>query len=48
VRPVPVVVGKPASAMKNKDDFFDVIEVIPGDDVMAPLSETQCTLPPVT
>lgn len=48
VRPVPVVVGKAASAMKNKDDFFDVIEVLPGEDVMAPLRETNCTLPSAT
>jgi len=48
VRPVPVVVGKKPSAMKSKDDFFEVVEVIPGDDVMAPLSATNCKLPPVT
>lgn len=48
VRPVPVVVGKKPSAMKNKDDFFEVVEIIPGDDVMAPLSATNCKMPPVT
>jgi branched-chain amino acid transport system substrate-binding protein len=48
VRPVPVVVGKQAAAMKNKDDFFDIVDIINGDDVMAPLSATMCKLPPVT
>jgi ABC-type branched-subunit amino acid transport system substrate-binding protein len=48
VRPVPVVVGKHYEQMKSKDDFFDVIDIVPGDDVMAPLSETQCKMPPVT
>lgn len=48
VRPVPVVVGKKPSAMKNKDDFFEIVEIIPGEDVMAPLSETNCKMPPVT
>jgi ABC-type branched-subunit amino acid transport system substrate-binding protein len=48
VRPVPVVVGKTAAEMKRPDDFFRVLEVVPGDDVMAPLSSTGCTLPPVT
>ena len=48
VRPVPVVVGKKRSAMKSKDDYFQVVDIIPGNDVMAPLSATNCKLPPVT
>ncbi len=48
VRPVPVVVGKKRSAMKSKDDYFQVVDIIPGNDVMAPLSVTNCKLPPVT
>ena len=48
VRPVPVVVGKKKSAMKNRDDFFQVVEVTPGNAVMAPLGETGCKMPPVT
>ncbi len=47
VRPVPVVVGKDPSKMSNKDDFFDVVEIIPGDDVMQPLATTSCKMPPV-
>ena len=43
-----VVFGKSAAQMKNKADFFNVIDIIPGDDVMAPLRETGCVMPPVT
>jgi len=42
VRPVPVVVGKAASAMKNADDFYDVVDVMPGEKLMQPLDETGC------
>jgi ABC-type branched-subunit amino acid transport system substrate-binding protein len=48
VRPVPVVVGKKASAMQGKDDWFQVVDIIPGDAVMQPLNTTMCTMPPVT
>ena len=48
VRPVPVVVGKAPSAMKNEDDFYDVVEVVPGDQVMQPLEATGCHMGPYT
>lgn len=48
IRPVPVVVGKSASQMQNRDDFFRVVEVTPGDQVMAPLGQTDCKMPSVT
>jgi branched-chain amino acid transport system substrate-binding protein len=48
VRPVPVVVGKAASAMHGKDDFFEVIDIVPADQVMQPLETTSCKMPPVT
>jgi len=48
VRPVPVVVGKAASAMKNPDDFYDVVEVVPGDQVMSPPDAFGCHLGPYT
>ena len=48
VRPCPVVRGKGASAMKGKDDFFDVVAVVPGEQCMQPLSETGCTMPSYT
>jgi branched-chain amino acid transport system substrate-binding protein len=46
VRPCPVVRGKAPSAMKNKDDFFDVVALVPGEQVMQPLDETGCKMPP--
>jgi branched-chain amino acid transport system substrate-binding protein len=48
VRPVPVVVGKAPSAMKNPDDFYDVVEVVPGEDVMSPPGAFGCHLGPYT
>jgi ABC-type branched-subunit amino acid transport system substrate-binding protein len=48
VRPVPVVVGKKRSAMRNRDDWFQVVDIVPGNAVMAPLGETGCKMPPVT
>lgn len=42
VRPVPVVVGKAPSAMKNPDDFYDVVDVVAGEQVMQPLDTTGC------
>lgn len=47
VRPVPIVLGKKPEAMQGKDDFFDILEVVPGESVMQPLNLTGCTLPPV-
>ncbi len=34
VRPVIIVRGKAASAMKNKEDYYDVVEMVPGESVM--------------
>ena len=42
VRPVPVVVGKAASAMQNPDDFYDVVEVVPGERLLQPIDQTGC------
>jgi branched-chain amino acid transport system substrate-binding protein len=44
VRPVPVCVGKAPSAMKNPDDFYDVVEVVPGEQVVSPLDMFGCHL----
>lgn len=46
VRPCPVLLGKSASMMKSKDDFFSVVALVPGEQVMQPLSETGCKMPP--
>jgi ABC-type branched-subunit amino acid transport system substrate-binding protein len=48
VRPCPVLRGKGASAMKHKDDLFDVIEVVAGEKVMQPLDQTNCKMPSYT
>ena len=48
VRPVPVVMGKAPSAMKNPDDFYDVVEVVAGEDVMSPPDAFGCHLGPYT
>ncbi|HUJ97985.1 MAG TPA: substrate-binding protein [Stellaceae bacterium] len=36
VRPVPVVVGKKPSEMRNPDDYFKIVGLTPGPDVMPP------------
>jgi branched-chain amino acid transport system substrate-binding protein len=44
VRPVPVVVGKAPNEMKSKDDFFHIVELVPGEKTLMPLSEGGCNL----
>jgi ABC-type branched-subunit amino acid transport system substrate-binding protein len=46
VRPVPVMVGKKPDEMQGPEDFYRIIELVPGEQVLPPLSETGCTLPP--
>ncbi|MEJ2360421.1 MAG: ABC transporter substrate-binding protein [Gammaproteobacteria bacterium] len=48
VRPVYVIRGKKPSAMHSKDDFYDIVEAVPGKDVMPPLKEFSCKLGPYT
>jgi len=48
VRPVPVVLGKPKNKMQAGDDFFDIVAVVSGAQVMQPLNTTGCTLPGYT
>jgi branched-chain amino acid transport system substrate-binding protein len=47
VRPVPVMVGKKPNEMKSSDDFFRVVELVPGDQVLPPLAETGCKMPAI-
>jgi len=47
VRDVPVVMGKKQSEMKNKDDYFEIIEMAPGPGLMPPDAGT-CKLPGYT
>jgi ABC-type branched-subunit amino acid transport system substrate-binding protein len=46
VRPVPVVVGKKPHEMKGPEDYYRIIELVPGEQVMPPLEETGCHLQP--
>jgi branched-chain amino acid transport system substrate-binding protein len=45
VRPVPVVVGKKPDEMKGKEDYYKIVELVPGDKVMPPLAATGCKMP---
>jgi branched-chain amino acid transport system substrate-binding protein len=44
VRPVVLVRGKAKKDMKNAEDFWEVIEVVPGDKVIQPAAEFGCKL----
>ena len=48
VRPVPIAVGKSKSQMKNPDDYWDIVGLVDGPDVLMPISETGCKLGPYT
>ncbi len=48
VRPVVIVRGKKKSAMRNADDYYDVVEVVPGKDLMQPPGAFGCKLGPYT
>jgi ABC-type branched-subunit amino acid transport system substrate-binding protein len=47
VRPVPVMVGKQPSEMKGANDFFRIVELVPGEQVLPPLDQTGCHMPPL-
>ena len=44
VRPVIIVRGKAKKDMKNPEDFWDVVEVVPGDKVIQPADAFGCKL----
>lgn len=44
IRPVPVVVGKKPSEMRNHEDYYRIVEIVPGDQVMAPPDFFGCKL----
>ena len=48
VRPVIVVRGKKPADMKNPEDYYDVVEVVPGEGVMQPPDAFGCKLGPYT
>jgi branched-chain amino acid transport system substrate-binding protein len=45
VRPVPVVVGKKPAEMKGPEDFYRIVELVPGEKAVPPLAETGCHMP---
>ena len=47
VSPVPVLQGNSKSEMKGPEDFFRTVEIVPGEKLMQPLSETGCHMPSV-
>ena len=47
VRPVPVVVGKKPNEMSGPEDFYRVVELVPGEQVLPPLAETGCNMPSI-
>jgi branched-chain amino acid transport system substrate-binding protein len=44
VRPVPVVVGKTPQQMKNPEDFYDILELVPGEQTLNPPDLFGCHL----
>jgi hypothetical protein len=44
VRPVIIVRGKKPSDMKNPEDYWEVLEVVPGESVMQPADAFGCNL----
>ncbi len=46
VRPVPVVVGRKGADMKDKDDDYDILDVIAGEDCINPPEALGCKLGP--
>jgi ABC-type branched-subunit amino acid transport system substrate-binding protein len=46
VRPVPVMVGKKPNEMKGPEDYYRIIELVPGEQVMPLLEAAGCHLQP--
>lgn len=44
IRPVPVMRGKKPSEMRSPDDYYELVQVVPGKDAVPPLEETNCKL----
>ena len=47
VRPVPVMVGKKPNEMQSPDDFFRIVELVPGEQVLPPIPDTGCKMPDI-
>ena len=46
VRPVPVVAGRKVADMKDKDDDYDILDVVAGEDCINPVEALGCKLGP--
>jgi len=44
IRPIPVVVANAPKAMKNKDDVFNIVDLIPGEQAISPPAFLGCKL----
>lgn len=44
VRPVPVMIGKKPNEMKGPEDYYHIVDLVPGEQVLPPLNETGCHL----
>jgi len=44
VRPVIIVKGKMEKEMKNKEDYYDVVEIVPGEGLMQKPDAFGCNL----
>jgi branched-chain amino acid transport system substrate-binding protein len=47
VSPVPVLQGKTKSEIKGEADNYTLIEIVPGEQVMEPLKDAACHMPPL-
>jgi branched-chain amino acid transport system substrate-binding protein len=47
VRPVPVMVGNRPNEMKGPNDFFRIVDLVPGESVLPPLDQTGCKMPDI-
>ena len=48
VRPIPILRGKAPAAMKNPEDFYDIVDLVDGESVMNPPDLLGCKLGPYT
>jgi branched-chain amino acid transport system substrate-binding protein len=47
VRPVPVMIGKKPNEMQGPNDFFRIVDLVPGEQVLPPLDQTGCKMPDI-
>lgn len=48
IRPVLIVRGKKPAAMTSKDDYYDILKIVPGESVMQKPDAFGCKLGPYT